>query len=195
MPNDFNPNFVFIDEYGLLGANYYWRKRDDYNLTEEELKQAGLVDERVKVHQDIIKPLQEVDAELQSHGFRLYISEGYRPEALYKLVYEKRSKQFGKKMTDRLVNIIDRPHATGKTVDVTLWDIKTNEPMVLRDRKDGAEALFLDFYKNRPDEQSQYYQKLQDFLISAMLEHGFRLGPKKEYFHFNFEPNVPKNYT
>lgn len=181
---------VFIDKFGLLGSNYYWRKRDQYNISVEELKAAGLENDRVRLSPDIIKPLQDIDRELQGHGHRIYISEGYRPNAVYELIYSKRSSQFGTKWTNRLINIKDRPHTTGKTVDVTLWSIKDNRDLVLRDRKDGPEALLIDFYKDKRDRHAKEYQRLQRLLMNVMLSHGFRTGPLREYFHFNYQPDA-----
>ena len=177
---------VFIDQYGLLGTNYYWRRKELYNLTSEELAMAGLPDDRLRVHKDILGPLRIIDKDLQTKGYRLYISEGYRPKAVYQLIYQKRSKKYGKEWTDRLVNMKDMPHSTGKTVDTKLWDMKNGKELPMRNLEDGAEALFVDFYRNKTDYESQAFQEQQGLLIQVMLDHGFVLGPKNEYFHFNY---------
>lgn len=179
--------FVFLDEYGLLGSNFYWNKHDDYGFSKEEVINAGLTSDRVQVDKDIIPALLAIDQELQKHNYRLYVKEGYRPEALYKLVFERRSKKFGEDATRRLVNIEEMPHATGKTVDVTLWDPEKNEEVMSRNREHGIDAFFIDYYKGKTDPESQHYQQLQDLLTSTMLKNGFEYGPKREYFHFNFK--------
>lgn len=179
-------NLVYIDEYGLLGSNYYWEKHQDYGITKEELAKAGVLNGRLLVSSQIIDPLHNVDRAFQSQGYRLYIKDGYRPQALYDIVFQKRSNRFGQEATNRLVNMKDKPHSTGKTVDVVLWNQKKNHEVPLRDNNDGVEALFIDFYKNKSDPKSQHYQKLQEFIISTMLANGFTTGPKNEYFHFNY---------
>ena len=86
------------------------------------------------------------------------------------------------------------PHAKGTSVDVALWSLKDNTEVYLRDGKDGIDALFVDFYKDRTDEVSKKYQHLQEWLIDVMQGQGFRLGSKREYFHFDYRPGTPKNY-
>jgi D-alanyl-D-alanine dipeptidase len=86
------------------------------------------------------------------------------------------------------------PHSTGRSVDVALWDLNQNKEIYLRDSKDGTDALFINFYRNRSDSEGKKFQELQDNLINLMQDKGFRLGTKNEYFHFNFEPNQPRNY-
>jgi D-alanyl-D-alanine dipeptidase len=180
-------DLVYLDEYGLLGSNFYWHHRDKIKgATEEELAAVGLKDERVQVHKDLIEPLKNVDREFQKRGFRLYIKEGYRPKELYGLVYSKRVELFGREATDRLLNIRDMPHATGKSVDVTLWNEMEDKEIFMRDKNDGDNALFINFYRDRSDEQSQKYQELQDYVLDIMKKNGFGLGTKNEYFHFNY---------
>ncbi|MDB5254562.1 MAG: hypothetical protein JWL80_628 [Parcubacteria group bacterium] len=179
-------NLVYIDEYGLLGSNFYWHKYEAKGLSKEDILEAGLTSDRVQVHKDIIEQLVAIDKEFQNHGYRLYIKEGYRSMALYNIVYKRRIEKFGKEETDRLLNMNDMPHATGKTVDVALWNEKENREVFLRNGEDGIDALFVDFYKNREGEQSEVFQDLQDMVIQTMMSHGFRLGTKNEYFHFDY---------
>lgn len=179
-------NLVYIDEHGLLGSNFYWHQYDSKALTDEELKEAGLTSDRVQVDKSIIGHLVEIDKEFQKRGFRLYIKEGYRSKALYEIIYRKRVEMVGKEETDRLLNMKDMPHATGKSIDVALWDKEKGEFAPLRKKEDGIEALFVDFYKNKLDEQSKTFQELQEHIISIMQSHGFDLGTKNEYFHFNY---------
>lgn len=187
-------NLVYIDEYGLLGINYYWNRRESYGISEEELENVGITNDRVRVHKDIIKALQEVDKEFKNIDYRLYVKEGYRPKELYELAYKKRVEKHGKEETDRLLNMTHMPHATGKTVDVTLWDPKEKSEVYLRDGDDGADALFIDFYKDKEDEKSRWFQEMQEYVIGTMLDNGFRLGRLREYFHFEYDPDVPPNY-
>lgn len=180
-------DLVYVDEHNLLGSNFYWHHRDKIKgATVAELAAVGLKDERVQVHKDLIEPLKNIDKEFQKRGYRLYIKEGFRPRELYELVYKKRVELFGKEATDRLLNMKDMPHATGKAVDVSIWDESKNVEVPMRDKSDGDDGLFVDFYRNRTDEQSRKYQELQDYVFDIMKRNGFGLGTKNEYFHFNY---------
>lgn len=187
---------VYVDDVGLLGSNFYWHKLQTYNLTKEQLLAVGLTNGRAKIHRELIEPLRAVDQIFQTElGYRLYVKEGYRSPELYRLVYHKRVEMFGQEATDKLMNIKDMPHADGRAVDVALWDTATDSEIFLRDKKDDPEALISDFYKNnQANPDSPKYQKLQEFVISTMQDHGFRLGKLREYFHFNYRPAEPRNY-
>ena len=190
-----NEDLFYIDQYGLLGSNFYWYKYEAKGLTREDILSVGLTSDRVQVHKDIIQPLLAVDAEFQKRGYKLYIKEGYRSKALYEMIYKRRVAKFGKEETDRLLNMQDMPHAEGKTVDIALWDPKENKEVYLRRGDDGTDALFVDFYKGKDDEQSKKYQELQEWVIEVMQNQGFRLGTKREYFHFDYRPDQPRNYS
>ncbi len=183
-----NENFVYIDEYGLLGSNFYWHKGIEIGLSKEMLKRVGLENERVLVHKDLMTPLQNADKKLQEKGYRIFITEGYRSKELYGLIDEKITEKIGEKEKNRILNMKDMPHSIGKSVDVALW--RDGKKLILHDKKDGISGYFIDFYK----ETNKSYQELQEMLIKIMQDNGFRLGTKREYFHFNYEPNSPRNY-
>jgi len=187
-------DLVYIDQYGLLGSNFYWHKHEAHGLSKEDILGAGLENERVQVSVSLIPLLQEIDRELQSQKKRLYVKEGYRSKELYRVVYDRRVEKYGKESTDRLLNIDSMPHALGLSVDVTLYDEETDTEMALRNRDDGIEALFIGFYKEKSDEVSRRYQELQDLLAELMLRRGFRIGKRREYFHFDYRPDEPENY-
>ncbi|MBI2676780.1 MAG: hypothetical protein HYX21_02415 [Candidatus Yanofskybacteria bacterium] len=181
-------NFVYIDDYDLLGSNFYWRKGVEIGISKEDLVSVDLHDERVLVHKDIVQALKSADRELQNKEYRLYITEGYRSKDLYTLVNNKMKEKIGEVDTNRILNIIDMPHSTGKSVDVASW--KDGKKIILHDKKDGINGYFVDFYK----QSNRSYQELQEILIGIMQNNGFRLGKKREYFHFNYDPTSPKNY-
>ena len=187
-------NLVYLDEYGLLGSNFYWHKHGADGLSKEDLAAAGLTSDRVQVHRDLIEPLQAADQAFQNRGYRLYVKEGYRSPELYAIVYQRRVEKFGQALTDRLLNVVDQPHADGGAVDVAPWIQKENKEVYLRNWEDGADALLADFYKNKTDESSKKYQELQEWMIGVMQRHGFRLGRLREYFHFNYRPNSKPDY-
>lgn len=181
-------DFVYIDEYGILGSNFYWQKGNEIGLQKEELERVGLTDERIKIHKDLVEPLLSADKQLQEHGYRIYITEGYRSKELYELLNQKMIERIGEEGKNKILNTKDMPHSTGHSVDVVLW--KDNQILKLHDKADGINGYFINFYKDKKPE----YQKLQEMLINIMQNNGFRLGTKGEYFHFNYSPDSPKNF-
>ncbi len=188
-------DFVYIDEHGLLGSNFYWHKHEAHGISKEDVISAGLSDERVLVDSRIISTLQAVDNQLATKGWRLYVKEGYRSPELYKVIYDRRVEKYGKEATDRLLNIDTMPHAQGLSVDVTLFDPQTATEIPMRNKEDGIEALFIGFYRGKNDEESKRYQEKQDYLAGLMLQQGFRIGKRREYFHFDYRPDEPENYV
>jgi D-alanyl-D-alanine dipeptidase len=188
-------NLVYIDEYGLLGSNFYWHKYATHGLTKEDILDAGVTSDRVQVHKDIVNALVDADKEIQEQkGWRLYVKEGYRSRGLYEIVYKRRTEKYGKEVTDSLLNMKDMPHAEGKSVDIAVWDPNNDKEVYLRRAEDGTLALFINFYKDKDDAESKRYQGLQDYLANLMVKHGFRIGTKREYFHFDYRPETPPNY-
>ena len=189
-------DLVYIDEYGLRGTNFYWHKYEAKGLRKQDILEAGLTSDRVQVHKDIIEPLVACNKQAAERGYTLFVKEGYRSRALYEIIYQRRVEKFGKEETDSLFNMQDMPHASGHSVDIAVWDPETDTEVYLRDGADGTDALFVDFYKDKcgENEDAKRYQELQEWLISIMQEHGFRLGTKREYFHFDYRPDTPRNY-
>jgi len=186
--------FVYIDQYGLRGSNFYWHKYEGKGLSKQDVLEAGLIDDRVQVHVDIVEKLMAIDKVFQTRGYTMYIKEGYRSKALYHIVYQRRVEKFGQVETDRLINITDMPHAQGLSVDVALWNPDTDTEVYMRGGDDGTDALFVDYYKDRSDPAGQAYQALQEWMISVMQDYGFRLGTRREYFHFDYRPEAERNY-
>jgi D-alanyl-D-alanine dipeptidase len=184
------PRLVSISDSGLLGSSFYWNRYADYGLTRAELEEVGMTSDEVCVSPEIIPLLIKVDEELQKRGWRLYLREGYRSEKLYKLLYQKRIEKFGQEITDKLLNIKDMPHASGKAVDVTIWDDQSNSEVRLRKIGDGPESLIRGFYSGSSDADGQRCHELQEYLINLMLQSGFRLGVKNEFFHFNYQLDI-----
>jgi len=187
-------DLVYIDEYGLLGSNFYWHKYATHGLSKEDILEARLMNDRVQVSAQIIDKLIAIDAELQKRGQRLYIKEGYRSEILYKIVYKRRIEKYGKEATDSLLNMDAMPHALGLSVDVAMWNATEGKEVYMRKGDDGAPALFIGFYKGKEDPESKRYQELQDDLAELMMRYGFRIGTKSEYFHFDYRPDTAPNY-
>lgn len=184
-------NLVYIDKHDLLGSNFYWHKGIEVGISKKDLAKVGLKNRRVMVHKDIIRALKNADKILQKEEYGLYITEGYRSKELYKLINERIKERIGEKETKRILNMIDMPHTTGKSVDVALWH--NGRKLTLHNKKDGIDGYFVDFYKQGKNTNNRY-QKLQKLLINIMQNNGFRLGTKREYFHFNYNPKSRPNY-
>lgn len=188
-------DLVAINNSGLLGKSYYWENRGTLGITQDTLEHVGVSDDRVYVDRDLIAPLCQADCAFQSRGWRLFLKEGYRPSALYELAYQISLRRSGQATTDRLFNMKDMPHADGRAVDVVLVEATTERQLYMRRKEDEPDAFFVDYYKkNDRDPIGRRYQQLQEYLIGIMQDHGFRLGTKLEYWHFNYRPDEPRNY-
>jgi len=185
---------VYIDDYGLLGTNFYWHKYEGKGLSKQDVLDAGLTSDRVQVHKDIILPLVAINKEFQERGYVMYLKEGYCSKALYEIMYKRRVEKFGQTETDRLINMADMPPVVGLSVDIALWDPVTDQEVYMRNGEHGTDALFVDYYANSTDEADKEYQALQEWVIGIMQGHGFRLGTRREYFHFDYRPNTERNY-
>lgn len=190
---DIPQDLVYITDYGIKGSNFYWHKYAAHGLTKEDILDAGLADDRVQVSEKIIPGLTQVQRELQGKGWELFIKEGYRSEALYHRIFERRVEKYGREKTEALFNMQDMPHAVGIAVDVALWNTGTDKEIYLRKWEDGNPALYINFYRDRIDTEGKHYHELQSYLIDLMLRHGFRIGKKREYFHFDYRPDAPPN--
>jgi len=187
-------NLVYIDDYGLRGTNFYWQNYEGKGLNKQDVLDAGLTNGRVQVHADIINKLVAIDQLFQARGYTMFIKEGYRSKALYEIMYQRRVDKFGQEETDRLINMADMPHSLGLSVDLVPWDPVTNTEVYMRCGSDGTDALFVDFYKDSDNQEDKKYQELQEWLIGIMQDQGFRLGTKREYFHFDYRPETECNY-
>lgn len=173
-------DFVYLDEHGILGSNFYFKKGLDMGMTKQELESIGLRDDRVMVHKDLIEPLKKAQRLFAELGYDLYIKEGYRSKELYELVNQKMIQKLGEEAKNKILNMVDMPHSTGRSVDVALF--KNGEHIKLHDIADGVESYFIDFYKGKND----FFQDTQQKIITIMTGCGFELGKKGEYFHYNY---------
>jgi len=177
-------NLVKSTDYGIKGVNYYWTRRERYNLTEAELIAAGLANGDAYIDEGLVEALQHANSEFKKLGYEIIIKDGYRSPEVYKLVQAKRYAQQGKEVVDSFLNVERAIHATGRAVDISLLNLKTGQELYFRDGKDDPEAFFIDYYKDRTDDAGREFQRRQDMLITIMADCGFVLGTKKEYWHF-----------
>jgi len=179
------PTLVCAQRWGIPGANYYFANRERWTISLDELADVGIMDEYSYVHPDLIMPLTKVMNTLMHHGYGMTLEDAYRSPETYALVRSKVAAQKGEEFVRRLFSFDTLPHATGRAVDVALVDLKTGKKVWLRnDGRDGIEASFVGFYRDRQDPESRNYQARQDILHDAMREAGFVFGTKLETWHF-----------
>jgi len=180
-------NLVNVINYGIKAINYYWTKRQEYNLSEDELRVVGVTGDGVMVDETLIPLLQKANEIFKQHGYELIIKDAYRSPELYQLVKQKRYELFGKEHTDQTLNAVRMPHSTGRVVDINLADLKTGNEVKMWDRKDWPQGIVYGFYRDKVDEQSKEFQRLQDLMVKTMFDLGFAFGLKKEFWHFEFD--------
>jgi D-alanyl-D-alanine dipeptidase len=175
---------VNVNNFGIKGINYYCLRRNQFNLSEADLKTVGISGNDCLVDETLIPKLQEANRIFKKHGYEIIVKDGYRSPEQYLLVQQKRYANEGQEITDRTFNPIRQPHSTGLTVDLNLIDLNTTQKVEMWDKKDWPDGAFIDFYRNKNDPKSQKYQKLQDLLMDTMLGLGFKIGEKREFWHF-----------
>jgi len=175
---------VNLSDFGIRNINYYWERKERYNLTEVELAAVGLINGQAQVDESIIPKLKMANELLKPFGFELIVKDAYRSKELYELIRKKRYEIDGQFNTDKTFSQIKMSHSTGLAVDVSLIDLKTELEVDMWDKLDWPDGIFINYYKLRQDPESKKYQELQDLLIGIMLKVGFKLGPRKEFHHF-----------
>lgn len=178
---------VNVTEYGIKGINYYWERKEKFNLTEEELRSVGVQGNDALVDEILIPKLKEANEIFKQHCYKMVVKDAYRSPELYQIVKEKRYKIDGKENTDRTFNPVRMPHASGRVVDINLVDLKTGKEIEMWNKKDWPDGAFINFYKDKTDSSSKAFQRLQDFMINTMLSLGFQLGLKNEFWHFEYK--------
>jgi len=179
-----NPDMINLADYGIRGINHYWLNRDKFNISIAELRAAGVEGNFAYINKSVVPAIQAVNDELRQHGLGIIVKDGYRSPELYKLVQQKRYELDGKENTDRTLNMVTMPHASGFVLDVNLYDLESGEELSLWNRADWPDGIFVGFYKDKTDPDSRKFQELQDLLIDTMQRHGFKLGSKNEIWHF-----------
>lgn len=181
-------NLVNVADYKIKGINYYWARKEMFNLTDEELRSVGVKDNYARVDQKLIPKLKEANEIFKTYGFEIIVKDGYRSRKEYRLVQQKRYEKDGKENTDKTFNTRRMAHASGLTVDINLIDLKTGQEIEMYDKSEWPDSIFINYYKNKKDPKSREFQRLQDLMISTMLSLGFKLGSKKEFWHFKYKP-------
>ncbi|MCL2869633.1 hypothetical protein FWF48_02385 [Candidatus Saccharibacteria bacterium] len=175
---------VDIADYGIKGINYYVARAEQLGVTKDELASIGITNSSALVRREMLPSLLRAQSDLKQAGYDILVKDAYRSPELYKLVQRKRYERDGRTDTDKTLNAVEMPHASGSVVDINLIDIKTGQELELWDKSDWPDGAFVDYYKNHADVKSQEYQKLQTLLIKTMLKNGFKLGKMREFWHF-----------
>lgn len=148
----------------------------------------GITSSNALVHVGVKEPLLAADALFRNDGYRLHVKDGYRSSELYDLVRQKRVQKFGEYDTDRSLNTKHRPHASGFVVDVALISLDDDSELELRDRGDGVDAYFIDYYRNAGASHGSaaLYTERQEYLRNTMQRVGWKLGELHEIWHFEW---------
>ncbi len=175
--------------YGIKSNQMCWttdEARQDYNITDDELRLAGLDTYTILIHKDLINPLIKVNEFLQTYNLQIEIDDGFRSEAMYQLASQKVAQKKGDSASKDLFNLVTMPHNSGCSVDVALTSTITHTREPLFDKNDGHKASFLGYYEQYHDEKSKRFVFLQKLLGQAMLINGFKYGTKNEIWHFDY---------
>lgn len=180
---------VNLSDYSIKSFNYYWNNRQRFNMSIDELRDAGVTGDTVRVDERLIEPLHKANTQLRTHGLEIRVDEGYRSPDMYQLAYAKR-KSYGDGKSTAILNLQKMPHATGLAVDIGLLHTSNGQEVAMRNKKHGLQASFVGFYSNKKDKASQRFQARQKLLQECMESAGFVLGSKNEYWHFEYQPSV-----
>ena len=177
-------NFWSLQQFGFDCNNYYTGVGGEkIGLTPEILSEVGLMDDTLWIHPSVLCKLEMASSQVSSQGFHILVKDAWRPVALYKHIVSKR-KEKGLQV-DGLINEETMPHATGMAIDVVLVDPRNHKPVMMRDHaRDGAESIYVNYYIKKQGEDCRRFQRLQDILVLSFVGSGFKLGSKREYWHF-----------
>jgi D-alanyl-D-alanine dipeptidase len=178
---------VNTKDYGIKGINYYWTRKDKFNLAEDELRSVGVKDNCALVDKRLLPKLKKANEIFKHYGFEIIIKDAYRSPELYQLVKKKRYEIDGKENTDKTLDSIGMPHSSGQVVDINLVKLSSGQEVEIWDKKDWPDGIFIDYYRYKTDAKSIEFQRLQNLMVSTMLSLGFKLGGKKEFWHFEYQ--------
>ncbi len=147
--------------------------------------------------------LRQVSDELKGQGFRLKIFDAYRPQRAVdhfmrwaQDIADTRMKPFFYPELDKTVLIPEgyiaehSGHSRGSTVDLTLFDTRTQREADMGGPFDYFGALSHPDFRGITEEQYRHRMLLRE----AMLRHGFR-PLAEEWWHFTLDPEpYPDTY-
>lgn len=125
----------------------------------------------------VANALVKVNKKINGDGYGLLIYDGYRPWSVTKIFWDEIEKDKRQFVADPKEGSI---HNRGCAVDLTLYELKTGNPVDMPcDYDTFSEEAYPD-YKGGINEQ----RKNRDYLIKAMREEGFTVH-NREWWHFN----------
>ena len=178
-----------IDPNVILEIRYY----STYNFAGERID--GYEQPTALLTKEAATALKEVSDDLEKKGYRLKIYDAYRPQKAVNH-FERWAEDIGDtRMKDYFYPDLDKSvlfdqgyianysgHSRGSTVDLTLFDMKTEKEVDMGGTFDYFGEESHPDYKNITDEQ----YKNRMILRQAMLDHGFK-PLDTEWWHFTLE--------
>ncbi len=191
LSND-SSDFVLLSEAvpdAILEIRYY----STYNFVGDRID--GYEEPVALLTKEAAEKLQEVSKDLEAKGYRLKIYDAYRPQmAVTNFVHwaedidDTRMKEYFYPDLDKSV-LFDQGyiaehsgHSRGSTVDLTLFDMKTEKEVDMGGTFDYFGELSHPDYKGITEEQ--YANRM--ILREAMTSHGFK-PLVEEWWHFTLE--------
>ncbi|WP_274475966.1 M15 family metallopeptidase [Mangrovimonas aestuarii] len=185
--------FVYVDDH-VSGVKTELKYSTAENFTGRLVKGYELARKAV-VTKATAEALNKVQEELKAQGLGLLIYDAYRPQrAVDDFV------KWAKQLNDTINKQVYYPnvdkkdlfaeeyiaersgHSRGSTLDVTLIDLKTEEPLDMGSTYDMFDPVSWVNYKGITEGQ----QKNRQLLQSVMLKHGFKNYPR-EWWHFTLK--------
>ena len=178
-----------VDPNVILEIRYY----STYNFVGDRID--GYEQPTALLTKEAATALKEVSDDLEKKGYRLKIYDVYRPQKAVNH-FERWAEDIGDtRMKDYFYPNLDKSvlfdqgyianysgHSRGSTVDLTLFDMKTEKEVDMGGTFDYFGEESHPDYKNITDEQ----YKNRMMLRQAMLDHGFK-QIDTEWWHFTLE--------
>lgn len=178
-----------IDPNVILEIRYY----STYNFVGDRID--GYEQPTALLTKEAAEALKEVSDDLEKKGYRLKIYDAYRPQKAVNH-FERWANDTGDtRMKDYFYPELDKSvlfdqgyianysgHSRGSTVDLTLFDMKTEKEVDMGGTFDYFGEMSHPDYKNITDEQ----YKNRMILREAMMDHGFK-PIDTEWWHFTLE--------
>jgi len=197
--NEDSSDFVLLTDVvpdAILEIRYY----STYNFVGDRID--GYEEPIALITKEAAVKLKEVSDELVKKGYRLKIFDAYRPQKAFthfinwaKNIEETKMKEYFYPNLDKSV-LFDQGyiaeksgHSRGSTVDLTLFDMKTEKEVDMGGTFDYFGELSHPDYKDITEEQ--YNNRM--ILREAMTNHGFK-PLVEEWWHFTLE-NEPYSDT
>ena len=191
-PSSDSSDFVLLSEYvpdAILEIRYY----STYNFVGDRID--GYEEPVAMLTKEAATALKAVSDDLKAKGYRLKIYDAYRPQKAVthfmnwaKDINDIRMKEYFYPELDKSV-LFDQGyiaeksgHSRGSTVDLTLFDMKTEKEVDMGGTFDYFGELSHPDYKNITEEQ--YNNRM--ILREAMIANGFK-PLDEEWWHFTLE--------